>query len=70
MAHCSLLSRDKFIWLDETGADARDHVRKYGCAIRRMRPVTHHFINGCKNECYGSNVAGRHYSTRACIWIS
>ena len=45
MAHCSLFSRDKFVWLDETGADARDHIRKYGYAIRGMRPVTHRFIN-------------------------
>ena len=70
MAHCCLFSRDKFVWLDEMGADARDHVRKYGYAIRGMRPVTHRFINGCKSECYSSIVAGRHYSTRACIWIS
>ena len=45
MAHCSLFSRDKFVWLDETGADARDHIRRYGYAIRGMRPVTHRFLS-------------------------
>ena len=44
MAHCSLFSRDKFVWVDETGADARDHIRRYGYAIRGMRPVTHRFV--------------------------
>ena len=45
IAHCSLFSRDKFVWLDETGSDNRDHVRKYGYALRGMRPVTHHFLS-------------------------
>ena len=44
MAHCSLFSRDKFVWVDETGADARDHIRRYSYAIRGMRPVTHRFV--------------------------
>ena len=45
MAHCSLFSRDKFVWLDETGSDGRDHIRRYGYAIRGMRPVTHRFLS-------------------------
>ena len=45
MAHCSLFSRDKFVWLDETGSDNRDHIRKYGYALRGMRPVTHRFLS-------------------------
>ena len=45
MAHCSLFSRDKFVWLDQMGADARGHIRWYGYAIRRMRPVTHRFMS-------------------------
>ena len=44
MAHCSLFSRDKFVWVDETGADTCDHIRRYGYAIRGMRPVTHRFV--------------------------
>ena len=38
-------SRDKFVWLDETGSDTRDHIRRYGYAIRGMRPVTHRFLS-------------------------
>jgi transposase len=45
MAHYSLFSRDNFVWLDETGSDARDHIRKYGYALRGMRPVTHRFLS-------------------------
>ena len=45
MAHCSLFSRDKFVWLDETGSDGRDHIRTYGYAIRGMRPVSHRFLS-------------------------
>ena len=33
------------IRLDETGSDNRDHVRKYGYALRGMRPVTHCFFS-------------------------
>ena len=44
MAHCSLFSRDKFVWVDETGADTQDHIRRYGYAIRGMRPVTHRLV--------------------------
>lgn len=45
MAHCSLISRDKFVWLDETGTDARDHIRTYGYVLRGMRAVTHCFLS-------------------------
>lgn len=44
MTYCSLFSRDKFVWVGETGADARDHIRRYGYTIRGMRPVTHHLL--------------------------
>ena len=30
MAQCTLFTRDMFVWINETGSDARDHVRKYG----------------------------------------
>ena len=44
MVHCSIFSRDKFVWVDETGADTWDHIRRYGYAIRGIRPVTHRFM--------------------------
>ena len=36
MAHCLLFKRDMFVWVDETGANNRDHIRKYGYALRGM----------------------------------
>ena len=33
MAQCSLFTRDMFVWIDETGSDARDHVRKFEYAL-------------------------------------
>ena len=33
MAQCFMFSRDMFVWVDETGADCRDHIRKYGYAV-------------------------------------
>ena len=44
MAQCFLLSRDKFVWVDESGSDARDHIRKYGYAIRGITPVSHRLL--------------------------
>ncbi len=44
MAQCITFSRDIFVWADETRADARDHVRRYGYAIRGMRPVCHRLL--------------------------
>ena len=40
-AQCSNFSVDKFVWIDETGSDARSHARKYGYALRGLTPVTH-----------------------------
>ena len=44
MAQCSVFSRNQFIWVDETGSDKRDHVRKYGYAIRGTTPVSHRLL--------------------------
>ena len=44
MARYTTFSRDMFVWADETGSDARDHVRRYGCVIRGMRPVCHRLL--------------------------
>ena len=34
-----------FVWLDETGTDKRDQLRKYGYALRRVTPVYHRFLS-------------------------
>ncbi len=39
MAKCLLLTADMFVWVDETGSDARNHIRRYGYALRGMRAV-------------------------------
>ena len=44
MAQCSVFSRNQFVWVDETGSDKRDHVRKYGYAIRGTTPVSHRLL--------------------------
>ena len=41
MAQCSLFSREQLVWLDETGSNAKDHILKFGYAIRGCTPVTH-----------------------------
>ena len=33
MAQCLLFNPDQFVFIDETGSDARDHIRKYGYAL-------------------------------------
>ena len=42
-AHCSPFARNQFVWVDETGSDKRDHVRRYGYSIRGTTPVTQTF---------------------------
>ena len=38
MAQCLLFNPDQFVFIDETGSDARNHIRKYGYATRGMTP--------------------------------
>ena len=40
----TMFSRNQFVWVDETGSDKRDHIRKYGYAIRGTTPVTHRLL--------------------------
>ena len=35
----------QFVWIDESGCDARDHVRKYGYALRGECPVYHRLLH-------------------------
>ena len=37
-AQCSLFDPDMFVFVDETGSDHRDHIRKYGYALRGSTP--------------------------------
>lgn len=39
MAEMDFFSIDKLVWLDETGCDKRDHIRKMGYAMKGERPV-------------------------------
>jgi len=39
MAAVLMFSCDKFVWIDETGCDRRDHIRKLGYALQGERPV-------------------------------
>ena len=34
-----------FVWLDETGSDARNHIRKFGYALRGMTPEYHRVLS-------------------------
>ena len=36
---------DKFVWVDETGCDRRDQVRKLGYALRGERPAYHRLLH-------------------------
>ena len=44
MAHTSLFNGESFVWLDETGTDRRDQLRKYGYALRGVTPVYHRIL--------------------------
>lgn len=40
-AQSFLFKRDMFVWVDETGADHRDHIRKFGYALSGLTPTYH-----------------------------
>ena len=56
MAEVCQYSRDMFIWVDETGSDARDMLRRYGYALRGLRAETRSLL-----------VRGRRISSIAAI---
>ena len=42
------------VWLDETGSDRRNSIRKYGYGLRGMTPVEHHLkVWGTRLSCIG-----------------
>ena len=51
MAHCYniMFSTDKFVWIDETGSDRRNYLRKYGYSLRGTRAVQYtHLTRGSR----------------------
>ena len=45
MAEMQFFNVDQIVWLDETGSDNRDHIRKMGYAMRGDRPVYHRILH-------------------------
>ena len=43
-AHTMLYTRDKFVWVDESGSDARKSMRKFGYSLKGIPPVCHRFL--------------------------
>ena len=60
MAQSFLFSRNMFVWVDETGTDNRDHIRKYGYVFRGMTPTcTRHLVRGKRtNAIVGLSSSG------------
>ena len=44
MAQCFMFKREMFVWTDESGSDSRNHIRKYGYALRGMTPECHRLL--------------------------
>lgn len=44
-AEVQLYSKEQLVWIDETGCDRRDQVRKFGYALRGERPVYHRLLH-------------------------
>ena len=45
MAEMQFFTIDQLVWLDETGCDKRDHIRKMGYAMKGNRPVYHRILH-------------------------
>ena len=45
LAQCFNFSADKYVWIDETGSDARNHIRKFGYAISGATPVSYQLLS-------------------------
>ena len=44
MARMQSYNRNLMVWVDETGSDRRDSIRKYGYAICSQYPVCHRLL--------------------------
>ena len=60
MSQCFLFKPDQFVFVDETGSDARNHIRNYGYAIRGLTPSCHrNMIRGHRiNVMAGMSTSG------------
>ena len=45
MADMQFFNTSQIVWLDETGCDRQDHIRKYGYSLRGERPVYHRYLH-------------------------
>ena len=43
-ANISHLNANCFVWVDETGTDARSHIRKFGYSLKGITPTCHKFL--------------------------
>ena len=46
LASALMFSADKFVWIDESGCDKRDQIRKLGYALQGEHPVYNRFHRG------------------------
>ena len=44
MSRCFLMPRSMFVWVDETGTDKRDNLRKFGYGLRGTTPTYHRIL--------------------------
>lgn len=56
MAEILQSSPHHLVWVDETGSDARSHIRKFGYSVRGIAPVCHRIV-----------IRGKRVSARAAI---
>ena len=45
LSQCFLLHPAMFVWVDETGTDSRDNIRKFGYSLRGTTPVSRRFLS-------------------------
>ena len=45
MSEIQMYSRDKFVFIDETGCNSRDHTRKFGYALRGFSAIDHTLLH-------------------------
>ena len=50
MADIAFFNMEQLVWLDETGCERRDHIRKLGYAMRELRPTCNRFLHRGKGS--------------------
>ena len=45
LAEAQLYNKEQLVWIDETGCDRRDQVRKFGYVLKGEQPVYHHLLH-------------------------